>query len=118
MECHECGATISEKAADCPHCGASVRTPTRMYAAIAVGLLIAVASLFAFRLREMYPAEADRLAPIVFLVVVGTVAVYGLTIAPVAQALNLAQPSPQGVLVLGAHNWARQIARALDEQGV
>jgi NhaP-type Na+/H+ or K+/H+ antiporter/mannitol/fructose-specific phosphotransferase system IIA component (Ntr-type) len=78
----------------------------------------AVASLFAFRLREIYPAEADRLAPIVFLVVVGTVAVYGLTIAPVAQALNLAQPNPQGVLVLGAHNWARQIARALDEQGV
>jgi len=25
MECHECGATISEKAADCPHCGTSVR---------------------------------------------------------------------------------------------
>jgi hypothetical protein len=25
MECHECGATISDKAADCPHCGASVR---------------------------------------------------------------------------------------------
>jgi len=24
MECHECGATISDKAADCPHCGASV----------------------------------------------------------------------------------------------
>jgi|GEM_PF-2557470 len=25
MECHECGATISDKAADCPRCGASVR---------------------------------------------------------------------------------------------
>jgi hypothetical protein len=25
MECHECGADISEKAADCPHCGTSVR---------------------------------------------------------------------------------------------
>jgi hypothetical protein len=25
MECHECGATISDRAADCPHCGASVR---------------------------------------------------------------------------------------------
>ncbi|MEF8853871.1 MAG: hypothetical protein V5A44_06325 [Haloarculaceae archaeon] len=25
MECHECGATISEKAADCPRCGTSVR---------------------------------------------------------------------------------------------
>ena len=26
MECHECGATISEKAADCPHCGTSIRS--------------------------------------------------------------------------------------------
>jgi hypothetical protein len=25
MECHECGASISDKAADCPRCGASVR---------------------------------------------------------------------------------------------
>jgi hypothetical protein len=24
MECHECGSQISDKAADCPHCGASV----------------------------------------------------------------------------------------------
>jgi len=27
MECHECGATISEKAADCPYCGTSVSAP-------------------------------------------------------------------------------------------
>jgi DNA repair protein RadB len=28
MECHECGETISDKAADCPHCGTSVRSIT------------------------------------------------------------------------------------------
>jgi len=27
MECHACGATISDKAADCPHCGTSVSSP-------------------------------------------------------------------------------------------
>lgn len=28
MECHECGATVSDKAADCPQCGASLRDLT------------------------------------------------------------------------------------------
>ena len=78
----------------------------------------AVASLFAFRLQEIYPAEADRLAPVIFLMIVGTVAVYGLTLSPVARWLKLAQPNPQGALVVGAHGWARKIAKALDEQGV
>ncbi len=40
--------------------------------------------------------------PVVFLVIVGTVAVYGLTISPLAQYLGLAQPNSQGVLVLAA----------------
>lgn len=78
----------------------------------------AVASLFAFRLQEIYPAAADRLAPVIFLMIVGTVTVYGLTLAPVARWLGLAQPNPQGVLVVGAHEWARNIAKALDEQGL
>ena len=78
----------------------------------------AVASLFAFRLQEVYPAEAERLAPVIFLMIVGTVAVYGLTLAPVARWLGLAQPNPQGTLIVGAHTWARKVAKALDEQGV
>lgn len=77
----------------------------------------AVASLFAFRLQALYPAGAARLAPVMFLIIVGTAAVYGLTLAPVARALGLAQPNPQGILVVGAHAWAREVARALDEQG-
>jgi hypothetical protein len=28
MECHACGATISDKAADCPYCGTSVSSPS------------------------------------------------------------------------------------------
>ncbi|MFB3130984.1 MAG: NAD-binding protein, partial [Rhodothermales bacterium] len=53
----------------------------------------------------------------VFLVIVGTVAVYGLTISPLARYLGLAQPNPQGVLFLGAHPWAQQIARTLHDLG-
>lgn len=77
----------------------------------------AVASLFAFRLREVYPVEIGGFVPVVFLVITGTVAVYGLTISPVARWLGLAQPDPQGVLFLGAHTWARRIASALNSLG-
>ncbi len=77
----------------------------------------AVASLFAFSLQDIYGEEADRLIPVVFLVIVGTVAVYGLTISPLARYLGLAQPNPQGVLFLGAHPWAQRIARTLHDLG-
>lgn len=77
----------------------------------------AVASLFAFRLDALFPAEAERLVPIVFLVIVGTVAIYGLTISPLARSLGLAQPNPQGLLFVGAHSWARSIASTLDQLG-
>ncbi len=78
----------------------------------------AVASLFSFRLAEFFPAEAERIVPIVFLVIVGTVAVYGLTISPLARWLGLAQPDPQGVLFVGAQGWVRRVAKALDGLGV
>ncbi|QXD14854.1 cation:proton antiporter [Rhodocaloribacter litoris] len=77
----------------------------------------AVASLFAFRLEPIYPGQVDGLVPVVFLVIVGTVTVYGLTISPLARYLGLAEPNPQGVLMLGAHLWARRMAALLQELG-
>ncbi len=77
----------------------------------------AVASLFAFRLESVYPETAPAVVPLIFLVIVGTVAVYGLSISPVARYLGLADPNPQGVLVLGAHAWGRQVASAIDALG-
>ena len=55
--------------------------------------------------------------PTVFLVIVGTVTVYGLTIVPLARYLGLAEPNPQGVLILGAHLWARRMAQVLQDLG-
>ena len=78
----------------------------------------AVASLFTFRIAELYPEESQFIVPIIFLVIVGTVAIYGLTISPLARWLGLAEPDPQGVLFIGAHDWARHIASALDQVGV
>ena len=78
----------------------------------------AVASLFGFRLADVFPEQAPKLVPIVFLVIVGTVAIYGLTAGPLARWLGLAHPNPQGVLFVGAHKWARKIAVALSGEGV
>ncbi|NNF57907.1 MAG: sodium:proton antiporter [Rhodothermaceae bacterium] len=77
----------------------------------------AVASLFSFRLQPFFPEDAAGLVPIIFLVIVGTVALYGLTISPVARMLGLALPDPQGVLFIGAHPWARRLAEAIHRRG-
>jgi hypothetical protein len=77
----------------------------------------AVASLFAFELQSIYPQEAEALVPVVFAIVVGTVAIYGLTAAPLARWLGLADPNPQGVLFVGATAWVRQIAHVVQDLG-
>ena len=73
----------------------------------------AVAALFALRLRAEGIEEARGLAPLVFLVIIGTVAVYGITAAPLARRLGLAEPDPQGALIIGASRFARAVAQAL-----
>ena len=77
----------------------------------------AVASLFAFQLSDIYPQQAEALVPVVFAVVVGTVAIYGLTAGPLARWLNLADPNPQGVLFVGATAWVRTVAQAVQDLG-
>jgi NhaP-type Na+/H+ or K+/H+ antiporter len=74
----------------------------------------AVASFFALNLSEI--PEAARLVPIMFIVIIGTVSVYGLTATPVARWLEVAHPNPQGVVIVGAHPWAREIASSLQSE--
>ncbi len=81
----------------------------------------AVSSLFALALIDAdHPLapEADRFVLIVFLVIVVTVTVYGLTLAPLARWLGLSGENPQGVLFAGASPAVCQIATALKEEGL
>ena len=78
----------------------------------------AVASVFALELAERGYPGADRLVPIVFLVIVGTVVIYGLTARPVARLLGVASPNPQGVLIVGASRWVRDLATTLEGLGI
>jgi hypothetical protein len=77
----------------------------------------AVSSVFQLRLEEAGYADARLLVPITFVVIIGTVVVYGLTSPFVAHRLGIAEPDPQGVLLVGAQPWARALGGVLREKG-
>ncbi len=77
-----------------------------------------VASVFALKLEAIGSPGADLVVPITFLIIVGTVVVYGLSATPLARRLGIAERNPQGALIVGADTWVREIAAALGEQGV
>jgi NhaP-type Na+/H+ or K+/H+ antiporter len=77
-----------------------------------------VASVFALELQHEGIAGAEELTPLVFAVIVGTVAIYGVGMGPLARRLGLAEKHQEGALVLGAGRVERSIADALADSGV
>ena len=61
---------------------------------------------------------ADKILPIVFVAIFGTVVVYGLTAAPLARVLEVAGIGRTLVLIVGGHRWARDIASAFTRADV
>ena len=59
--------------------------------------------------------EVDRLVPLVFLVIVSTVAIYGLGVGRLAERLGLATVTPRGVLFAGSAPWVVAAAKRLRE---
>jgi NhaP-type Na+/H+ or K+/H+ antiporter len=78
----------------------------------------AVASIFTLELMAIGYPQAEKLAPVIFLVIVSTVALYGLGGGYVARWLRVATPNPQGMLLLGASDWVRSVAQVLQGAGV
>lgn len=83
----------------------------------------AVSSVFALELlaeQQLSPAvlaSAEKLAPATFLVIVGTVSVYGLSATPLSRWLKIADPAPQGVLFAGGDPLPRALAKMLHDEG-
>ena len=89
----------------------------------------AVASLFSLEIQHLAQLDnatpliqelanqTNRIVPITFLVIVGTVAMYGLTISPIARWLGLATPNRGGVLFAGADRFVCEIAKTLQDEG-
>jgi NhaP-type Na+/H+ or K+/H+ antiporter len=78
----------------------------------------ATASSFGPALAKAGVSGANKILPIAFMAIFGTVAIYGLTVVPVARRLGVAGTAAVVVLVVGGHNWARSIAAALKAAGV
>jgi NhaP-type Na+/H+ or K+/H+ antiporter len=78
----------------------------------------ATASAFGLQLEQAGVAGADRILPIAFVAIFGTVVLYGLTAAPVARLLGVAEGGGTVVLVVGGNPLARAVAEALDRAGV
>ncbi len=78
----------------------------------------AVSSLFASKLTAAGFEQARSLPPLVFLMIVGTVLLASLSARPLGVRLGVADPDPQGFLILGADPVARTVARALHAQRI
>ena len=100
--------------ASCAGLGMSMREQMFLSMMAPRGIVAAaVSSLFALRLSGAGVRQAEDLAPVVFLVIVGTVLFYGLLAGPFARRVGLASKSQEGVLILGAHPLARAIGETL-----
>ncbi len=77
----------------------------------------AVSALFALRLEEMGFPGAENLVPMVFTVIVGTVVIQSLSGKLVARWLDIVNPEPTGVLIVGANSAALFYAKALQKAG-
>ncbi|MGB7324817.1 MAG: cation:proton antiporter, partial [Rubripirellula sp.] len=82
----------------------------------------AVSSVFTLEMESRFGhldiPGSDQLANVTFLVIVGTVAIYGLSATPLAKLLGLADTSTNGVLIAGADIWVRDFAKELTKSGV
>lgn len=76
-----------------------------------------MSSIFAISLAQNGFPEASQLTSIVFITIISTVAIYGLTAPWIAKKLGVAKPKPSGFLIVGAHNWGIDIAAELEKHG-
>ena len=73
----------------------------------------AVAGVFAPELAAIGYEDAGLLVPLVFALIIATVVLHGLSIAPLARVLGLAAGRRQGLLIVGASPWTVALAQAL-----
>ncbi|GBD90470.1 trkA-N domain protein [bacterium BMS3Abin04] len=77
----------------------------------------AVTSLFAIELTNHGVQNSELLVPLMFLIIVATITIYGLGAFPLSKILDITDANPQGCLIVGAHSLGRSIAKALDDEG-
>jgi NhaP-type Na+/H+ or K+/H+ antiporter len=78
----------------------------------------ATASTFGAELAAHHVGGASKILPVAFLVIVATVALYGLTAVPVARWLGVTRPARTRPLLIGGDPWVIDLARALRTAGL
>ncbi len=74
----------------------------------------AVTSVFAIELAEHGVPGANLLVPIIFLVIIFTILVYGLSAIPLARILKLADLNPQGIIIAGINNFTKELYKTFN----
>ena len=70
----------------------------------------ATASTFGATLAARHVGGASKILPVTFLVIVATVAIYGLTAVPVARRLGVTRPARTRPLLVGGDPWVIDLA--------
>jgi NhaP-type Na+/H+ or K+/H+ antiporter len=78
----------------------------------------ATASAFGVQLAAHHVGGASKILPVTFLVIVATVALYGLTAVPVARRLGVTRPARSRPLLVGGDPWVIDLARAFRTAGL
>jgi hypothetical protein len=78
----------------------------------------ATASTFGAELAAHHIGGAAKILPVTFLVIVATVALYGLTAVPVARRLGVTRTARSRPLLVGGNPWVIDLARALRSAGL
>ena len=78
----------------------------------------AVGSVFALSMVEAGIADAEKIVPLIFTVIIVTVVLQSLTATPLAKLLKVRQPAPNTILIIGANHVARAIACGLKDQNI
>lgn len=78
----------------------------------------AVSALFSLKLEAQGYEQASLLVPMVFMIIIATVVIQSLTAIPIAQWLGLRSPEPNGFLLFGSNQFARELAKELGKNDV
>lgn len=78
----------------------------------------AISALFALKLADSGYDHADKLVPMVFLVIITTVVLQSLTSKRIALALGVNAPDARGILIFGAGSFAQALAAELVKQEI
>jgi len=78
----------------------------------------AIAGILGPLLMDAGYADGERLLPLAFAIVVGSVVIHGLSAKPLGQKLGLAFPARDGLIIVGATDWTVQFAETLQSKDI